>query len=623
MPSVQGWYRGMTTFSEGSARARFQTFEESASPKDCVARLAALRRELARRGLDGFIVPRADAYQNEYVPPSEERLAFLTGFTGSAGTAVVLAREAAIFVDGRYTLQVREQTDARAFAREDIATTTPSRWLALHAGDGAKIGYDPWLMTPAQVEGFERALAERKAALVAVDSNPLDAIWTDRPAEPDAPVALYSARLAGADAHKKLARIVEALGPADGLVLTDPHAVAWTFNIRGGDVAHTPLPLARAIVPKSGRPKLYVAATKLRNAVRAALEEVADVAAPLSLAADLKSLGAARKKLRFDAASAPAALVTAFREAGGAADIGSDPVALMKARKSPAEQRGSRAAHLRDGAAICRFLAWLEDNAPRGTIGEIDAAVALENFRSETGRLKDVSFPTISAFGPHAASPHYRVTRASDVRLGKGIYLVDSGAQYEDGTTDITRTICIGRPTPEMRDRFTRVLKGHIAIARAVFPKGTSGAQIDALARTALWDAGLDFDHGTGHGIGAYLSVHEGPQRISKLGTVALEDGMILSNEPGYYKAGAWGIRIENLILVERRAIAGAERAMLGFETLTFAPIARDLVDPRLMTKDEIAWLDAYHVEVRRKLSSLLDTPTRRWLAQATRKIAR
>lgn len=600
--------------------SRFQSFDDPPPPTEIPARLAALRGEVERRGLDGLLVPRADAYQGEYVPPSEERLAWLTGFTGSAGFAVVLKDKAALFVDGRYTIQAREQTDTDAFTPQDIVAVPPSRWLGEHAAEGSRIGYDPWLMTQGQIEAFEKAVGAR-AALVAADGNPIDAVWTDRPAEPQAPVTPYPARLAGAEAQTKLQQVADALGEADGLVLTDPHAVAWLFNIRGGDVGHTPLPLSRALLPKEGRPRLYVDGAKLSNAVRDALEAVADVAAPARIIPDLEALGADRKRLRFDGATAPVKLVQTFRDAGGAADVGTDPTALMKARKSRAEQRGSRAAHRRDGLALCRFLHWFEENAPAGRLTEISAACALEDFRAQTRKLKEISFPTISAFGAHAALPHYRVSQASDVPIGRGVYLVDSGAQYEDGTTDVTRTLCVGRASAELRDRFTRVLKGHIAVARAVFPQGTNGAQIDALARTALWNAGLDFDHGTGHGVGAYLSVHEGPQRISKLGTVPLEEGMIVSNEPGYYKPGAYGIRIENLLLVEPRAIPGAERPMLGFETLTLAPISRALIDLRLLDKSEIAWLDDYHARVREALSPKLDAPTRRWLAEATKRV--
>jgi Xaa-Pro aminopeptidase len=393
------------------------------------------------------------------------------------------------------------------------------------------------------------------------------------------------------------------------------------FNIRGSDVAHTPLPLGYALLPRVGKPRLYVDGAKLSHSVRARLSELAGVEEPYRLVEDLTA-GLGGKKVRFDAATAPAKLVDIVRANGGMPEIGGDPIALMKARKNARELAGAHAAHLRDGVALVHFLAWFEREAAKGKLSEIDAALALEGFRRESGKLRDLSFPTISAFGAHAASPHYRVTRASNAKIGRGLFLIDSGAQYEDGTTDVTRTIAVGRPTGEMRDRFTRVLKGHIAISRLLFPAGTSGAQIDAFARQYLWAAGLDFDHGTGHGVGAYLSVHEGPQRISKLGHVALEPGMILSNEPGYYKAGEYGIRIENLVVVASRTIEGAEREMLGFDVLTFAPIDRSLVQPSLMTSDETKWLDAYHRQVRAKLSPHLSADLRRWLTRATRRIA-
>ena len=601
--------------------SHFQSFAELSDPARAGPWVAALRAELVSRGLAGFVIPRADEHQNEYVPPGAERLAWLTGFTGSAGAAIVLADKAAVFVDGRYTIQAREQVDGGLFAICDLVSDPPSRWLAREAAKGAAIGYDPWLHTPAAVEALRKGAEEAGATLVAVDSNPIDAIWRDRPPAPSAPVALHPEKLAGESAAKKLARIAGALGKADGLVLSDPHAVAWAFNIRGGDVAHTPLPLSWAIVPREGRARLYVESAKLSNSVRAALEDLADVREPAALVRDLENLAREKKKLMFDSATAPEKLVALFREKGGAADVGADPVALMKARKNAAELKGSRAAHIRDGAAMVEFLAWFAAEAPKGRLTEISAAQALETFRRATGKLKEISFGTISAFGAHAALPHYRVTERSDVKIGKGIYLVDSGAQYVDGTTDITRTTVVGAPKGDMRDKYTRVLKGHIAIATAVFPQGTTGAQIDAYARRALWEAGTDFDHGTGHGVGAYLSVHEGPQRISKLGGTALEPGMIISNEPGYYREGAWGIRIENLIVVEERKIAGAERRMFGFETITFAPIDTALVDARLMTREEIAWLNAYHKAVWEKLEGKVAPAARKWLKGATKKL--
>jgi Xaa-Pro aminopeptidase len=605
------------------AEARFQSFDETADPRHGPARLAALRGELARRELDGFVVPRTDEHQSEYVAPAFERLAWLTGFTGSWGTAIALADTAAIFVDGRYTVQVREQVDTGAFAPEHLIETPPDQWLAKHLKAGARLGYDPALHTPDGVKRLEAACAKAGATLVPVDANPIDAVWTDRPPPPVAPVVMHGLQRAGETTEAKLGRIRAKLADLgdDALLVSDPHALAWILNIRGGDVSHTPLPLGYAIVPREGRPQAFLDGRKLSNAVRAALDEQADIAEPGTLDAALGALGKAKATVRFDAGSAGARLVQRLEAAGGKADVGPDPVALMKAVKNDVEIAGSRAAHLRDGAAVTRFLAWLAREAPKGAVSEVSAAVALEGFRAETGLLKDVSFPSISAAGPNAAIPHYRVTHRSNRRLEPGIYLIDSGAQYEDGTTDITRTVAVGEPGSEMRDRFTRVLQGHIAIATAVFPKGVSGAQIDAFARRPLWEAGLDFDHGTGHGVGSYLSVHEGPQRIAKIGTTPLEPGMMLSNEPGYYKAGQWGIRIENLILVETRIIAGAEREMHGFETMTFAPIDLALVDPALMRPAEIGWLNDYHAAVRDKLSGLVDPQTRAWLEDATRPI--
>ncbi len=599
--------------------ARFQSFDESADPTQGPARLAALRAELRRRGLDGFVVPRADEHQNEYVPPSAERLAWLTGFTGSAGIAAVLADEAAVFVDGRYTVQVRQQIDTGAFTPQPWLDHPPEAWLGERLKEGQRVGFDPWLHTPAQVERLTRAVEGAGATLVPVDGNPVDAVWLDRPATPRGAVWLHPEHLAGLDRAAKVAAVREKLGEGETLLVSDPHAAAWLFNMRGADVSHTPLPMSYALVPKSGRPILYVEGAKLSNSVRDALEEAAEVADPAGLVAALEGLGREGRRLRFDAATVPHRLVEALKAAGGQAEVGADPIALMKAAKSEAERQGSRDAHRRDAAAVARFLHWFEREATKGGLTEISCAEALEGFRRDTGALKDLSFPTIAGFGPHAAIPHYRVTTASDLAVGPGVFLIDSGGQYEDGTTDITRTLCVGPPEPAFVDGFTRVLKGHIAIARAVFPPGTTGAQLDPLARIALWRAGLDFDHGTGHGVGSYLSVHEGPQRIAKTGTVPLAEGMILSNEPGLYRAGAWGIRIENLILVERRAIEGGERPMLGFETLTFAPIQRNLIARDLLDRDEELWIDRYHATVREVVGPLVEPDVRAWLQEATR----
>jgi Xaa-Pro aminopeptidase len=593
----------------------------SSSSGESAERLKALRLELSRLQLDGFLVPRADEHQNEYVAPAFERLAWLTGFTGSAGFAVVLPKEAAIFVDGRYVIQVRGEIDRKLFSPLDSGETTPARWLAEHAKSGAKIGYDPWVHTPAQIERFKKALEGKDVSLVAVEKNPIDACWGDRPAPPLGAVSLYPPRLAGASVKSKLERIGKALGDADALLISDPHSLAWAFNIRGADVAHTPIALGFALAPKKGRPRLYVDEAKLSQKTRAALSKYLDIAAPAKLPDDLAKAGRSGQTIMFDAATVPARLVESFRAAGGAPRVGEDPIALMKAIKNETELAGARAAHVRDGAALTRFLAWFAEEAPKGALTEISAAQALETFRREDGKLRDISFPTISAFGEHAAIPHYRVTEKSNLKIGRGVYLVDSGAQYLDGTTDVTRTVVVGRASKQLRDHFTRVLKGHIAIARSVFPKGVSGAQLDAFARRALWEAGLDFDHGTGHGVGAYLSVHEGPQRISKIGTTPLRPGMILSNEPGYYRAGEYGIRLENLVIVEKREIAGAEREMFGFETITLAPFDLNCIEQRLMTAEEIDWLDAYHARVRKVLSPLVDAKTRAWLQAATGRV--
>jgi len=601
--------------------ARFQTFDDAGDRAAVAGRVAALRAELKRRGLDGFIVPRADRHQNEYVPPSEERLAWLTGFTGSAGVAIVLADRAALFVDGRYQVQAPEQTDTAVFAIEHLTEHPPPAWLEAHLRREQTIGYDPWLHTADGADRLAKACAAAGARLVPVESNPVDALWRERPAPPQGAITLHDARYAGESAAQKLERIRAELSKqhADALVMSDPHNVAWTFNIRGCDVAHTPLPLVHALLPREGRPALYAAASRFDNATRAALEDIADLRAPEAFTRDLAALG--KRQVLLDRATASDALSRLLTERGAAVTRVADPVSAMKAVKNEAEVAGMRAAHRRDGAALARFLAWFDREAPAGRLTEIDAVAALESFRRDTGLLKDVSFPTIAGAGPNGAIVHYRVTRRTNRAIRPGeLFLIDSGAQYEDGTTDVTRTLAVGAPSAEMRDRFTRVLRGHIAIATAVFPDGITGAQLDTLARLPLWQAGLDFDHGTGHGVGSYLSVHEGPARISKLGTVALQRGMILSNEPGYYRTGGYGIRIENLVLVTAGpAPHGAEKTLNAFETLTLAPIDRRLIEPAMLSADERRWLDDYHAGVREALMPLLDAETQRWLDDATR----
>lgn len=606
--------------------AHFQTFEEPEAGVALTARLAALREELARRKLTGFVVPRADQQQNEYVAPSEERLAWLTGFTGSAGLAVVLTHEAAVFVDGRYTLQAAKQVDAKAWAVESLIDPPPESWVSAHLKSGDRLGFDPWLHTFAAAERLSAACARAGAELVAVDSNPVDAIWQDRPQPPLAPVAVHGLQHAGLGEAEKVAQIqgeIAKLG-TEALVLSDSHAVAWTFNIRGADVAHTPLPLSYALVPKDGRPTVFIDHRKLSNLTRDHLEQSADVREPDALAPTLMALATSGAAIALDGATAADALSRLIAGAGGKPVRGSDPVALLKAVKNTTEIAGTKTAHRRDAVALARFLAFIDREAASGKLTEIDAVEALETFRRDTGALKDVSFPTISGTGPNGAIVHYRVTRKSNRRIAPGdLLLIDSGAQYQDGTTDVTRTMAVGEPTAEMRDRFTRVLRGHIAIARAVFPDGTNGAQLDTLARQYLWAAGIDFEHGTGHGVGSYLSVHEGPARISKLGTTPLKRGMILSNEPGYYKTDGFGIRIENLELVVAADITGAEKPMNAFETLTLAPIDRRLIDVAMLSKDELDWLNAYHARVRAEVRPALDEATKAWLDQATAELTR
>ncbi|MET4042497.1 aminopeptidase P family protein [Bradyrhizobium sp. RT6a] len=601
--------------------AHFQTFEEPEAGVALTARLAALREELARRKLTGFVIPRADQQQNEYVPPSEERLAWLTGFTGSAGLAVVLTHEAAVFVDGRYTIQAAKQVDSRAWAVESLIDPPPESWISAHLKAGDRLGFDPWLHTFAAAERLAAACAKAGAELVAVDSNPVDAIWQDRPQPPIAPVTVHGMQHAGVTEAEKLTQIRSEIGKlgVDALVLSDSHAVAWTFNIRGADVAHTPLPLSYALVPKDGRPTIFIDHRKLSNLTRDHLEQSADVREPDAMAPTLMALAKSGGSIALDNATAADALSRLITGAGGKPVRGSDPIALLKAVKNTTEIKGTQTAHRRDAVALARFLAFIDREAASGKLTEIDAVEALETFRRDTGALKDVSFPTISGTGPNGAIVHYRVTRKSNRRIVPGdLLLIDSGAQYEDGTTDVTRTMAVGEPTDEMRDRFTRVLRGHIAIARAIFPDGATGAQLDTLARQYLWAAGIDFEHGTGHGVGSYLSVHEGPARISKLGTTPLKRGMILSNEPGYYKTDGFGIRIENLELVVAADIKGAEKSMNAFETLTLAPIDRRLIDVAMLGKDELDWLNAYHARVRAEVRPALDATTKAWLDQAT-----
>ena len=593
------------------------------SPKE---RLARLRAELKRRRVHGFLVPRADEHQGEYVPARAQRLAWLTGFTGSAGLAVVLPEAAAVFVDGRYTLQAQAEVDDTLYVRRHLSEEPASEWVAATLRKGEVLGYDPRLHTVGEVERFRAAAAKAGGSVQALDDNPLDAVWPDQPPPPLAPVTPHALRFAGESAEQKRQSLAAKLAAerVDAAVLTAPDSIAWLLNIRGGDVPHTPLPLAFAILNSDATVDLFIDGRKLAPGLREHLGNAVRLAPPEAFGEALDRLGAAKRRVQVDPASAAAWAFDRLAAAGAQIHRAADPAQLPKASKNKAELDGTRSAHRRDGAALTRFLAWLASRAPQGGLGEIAASDQLEAFRAQGDNFRDLSFPTISGAGPNGAIVHYRASPKSERRLDKGtLYLVDSGAQYLDGTTDVTRTVAIGEPTAEMRDRFTRVLKGHIALATCRFPKGTTGSQLDSLARRALWEIGLDYDHGTGHGVGSYLAVHEGPQRISKLpNTQALLPGMIVSNEPGYYKAGAYGIRIENLVVVTALERSGGEREMLGFETITLAPIDRALVDTTLLDAGETAWLDAYHARVREELTPLVDADTARWLAAATRPLA-
>ena len=593
-------------------------------------RLKALREQLKANQLDGFVVPLTDEHMSEYVGSYAQRLAWLTGFEGSAGSAVVLPEEAAIFVDGRYTLQVRQQVSANEWSYQSVPETSTTQWLEEHAPEGARIGYDPWLHTRDWVKKAREALASRGAELVPVKRNPIDEVWQDRPEASKAKLVVQPDQYAGKSAAEKRTEIGDWLAKhhAEAAVLSALDSIAWAFNIRGQDVSHTPVALAYALVHADGTSDLFVAGEKigpdvrqhLGNGVR--LHERAEFESAL---ADLKG-----KTVVVDPERAVAAIFEALEKAGAKILPLRDPTILAKAIKNDAEVAGQKAAQERDGAVISRFLKWIDDEAPKGDVDELKASDHLEALRRENPELRDLSFDSISGAGPNGAIVHYRSSEKTNRKLEKGtLYLIDSGGQYVDGTTDITRTVAIGEPTAEMLDRFTRVLKGHIAIATAVFPKGTRGSQLDSFARRPLWEAGLDYAHGTGHGVGSFLSVHEGPQRISPVGSSQsggdepLQAGMILSNEPGYYKTGEYGIRIENLVLVVPREIDGAEKEMLGFETLTFAPIDRRLIDAEMLDPEELIWLNCYHAHVLARIGPNLQGEDLEWLRRACAPIVR
>ncbi len=579
------------------------------------SRLADLRAELARRDLQGFIVPRADEHLGEYVPAGAERLFWLTGFAGSAGLAVVLADRAAAFTDGRYVLQLAAQTDPALWERRHIIDEPPPAWLAQHAPPDARIGYDPLLVSE---DGLQRYL-DAGLTMVPVDSNPIDAVWKDRPAAPLEPALPHRLEFAGRSSEQKRDEVAASLRSAkqDAAVVTDPASIAWLLNIRGSDVPFTPFALGFAIVHAEAGCELFMAPQKLPPATREWLGNAVSVQDRAALPAGLARL--AGKRVRVDAAGSPVWFAQQLRAAGAEVQAGMDPCMLPKACKNPVEQQGARDAHGRDAVALCRFLRWLDTAA--GHENELSAAAKLLELRQQVAGFRGESFPAISGAGENGAVIHYRVTPeiSRPIRANE-TYLSDSGAQFTDGTTDVTRTVWTGpgAAPAEVRDRATRVMKGHIAIATLVFPRGVAGPHLDAFARAALWQVGLDYDHGTGHGVGSYLSVHEGPVSLSRAARpVPIAAGMILSNEPGYYAPGRYGVRLENLLLVQPAEFPDAVKPFLRFETLTLAPFDRRLIEPKLMTAAEIGWLDAYHARVLAEVGPRLEASDQAWLARA------
>jgi Xaa-Pro aminopeptidase len=598
----------------------FQSFDVTAKPDLAAKRVKSLRLLFAKRAIDAYLIPRADEHQGEYVPASAERLKWLTGFSGSAGMAAVAAKRAAVFTDGRYTVQVQSECDGGVFDFPGLARAKLKDWLVETVKAHGVVGYDPWLHTAAEIARLESLLTPHSLRLKPVPGNLVDKIWgKDRPSPPAGRVVPHPMQYAGKAAIEKIADLQTQLKAArqDAVVLTLPDSICWLLNIRGSDVAHNPVVLAFAIVPVQGKAELYIAPAKIDKDARRYLDTVTKTFAPEKLDERLEALKRAGKVVRVDYETAAFAIVKRLVKS---ATKGGDPCIAMKALKNAAEMSGARAAHVRDGLAVSRFLAWLDGAAKDGALDEITAVKTLERMRRDSQRLLEISFDTISGSGANGAIVHYRVSADSNRTIKPGeLFLIDSGAQYSDGTTDITRTVAIGQPTEEMRQRYTAVLKGHIAIATAKFPVGTRGIDLDPFARRALWDLGLDYDHGTGHGVGSYLSVHEGPQSISRGGLAELLPGMIISNEPGYYKQGAYGIRIENLILVTAPEMpAGGDRRMMGFETLTLVPFDLSLIDAAILSAVELSWINGYHAHVRATLADEADAATKAWLLGAT-----
>ncbi len=595
----------------------FQSFDAPTSPDQGPPRLTALRAQMARQNLDAFLVPRADRHQGEYVAPADERLAWLTGFTGSAGFAAVTADIAGVFVDGRYRLQVRNQVATDIFTPVDWPETKLGPWLVQHLDKGAVVGFDPWLHTKDEIDKLTKAVGDH-LTLSPVD-NPLDRVWEDRPASPSAPARRQEIEFSGERSPDKRARMAKIIADAGhtAAVLTLPDSICWLVNIRGSDIPRIPVVHAFAVLHADATVHLFSDPAKFDPL---GPDPAITVHPWEAFETELTKLGG---PVRVDGKSAPLAVSQILHEAGIDIAWDADPCILPKACKNATEIDGTREAHLIDGAAMVEFLTWFDGTAPGGELTEIDAARKLEDCRRNSNVLQEISFDTISGAGPHGAIVHYRVTEETNRAIHPGeLYLVDSGGQYLNGTTDITRTVTVGDPTEEQRACYTRVLQGMIAISTIRFPRGLAGRDLDALARAQLWRAGLDYDHGTGHGVGVYLSVHEGPQRLSRLSEVPLKPGMILSNEPGYYRAGAFGIRIENLIVVREAEKIGDDRDQLDFETLTFAPLDRRLIDTALMAPWEIAWVDQYHADVRDKLSNRVSDTARQWLVSATDPLA-
>jgi Xaa-Pro aminopeptidase len=596
-----------------------QTFDESTDPGFGPRHVPLIRAAMARQGLDGFLVPHEDEHQNEYLPAANDRLAWASGFTGSAGAGVILKDRAAVFVDGRYTLQVRDQVDQGVFEIRDLVEGGVPAYLET-ASKGSVIGYDARLHSPQALDGLKAAAAKAGAALKPVALNPIDEAWgAQRPAQPAAPVVPQPVKYAGEESASKRARVgsaVAALG-ADAAVITAPASIAWLFNIRGGDVIRSPLPLSQAVLRADGSARLFIDPAKVTDDLPSWLGNQVSLEAPEALDDALADL--AGKAVVIDPAQSSAWYFDTLAAAGASVVRAMDPCTLPRACKNAVEIAGTMEAHKRDGAALTRFLHWLATEGQVNPPDEKEAVAKLEAFREATGVLKDLSFDTIGAANGHGALPHYRPTERSNERAALGsLLLVDSGGQYLDGTTDVTRTVAIGEPSAEMITRNTLVLKGHLAIARLRFPAGTTGSAIDAFARAALWSHGLDYDHGTGHGVGVYLGVHEGPQRISKApNTIALQPGMIISNEPGYYKDGEYGIRIENLeVVMPAEAVGTGDRPMHRFQALTLAPIDRRLVDKSLLSVEEIAQFDAYHVRVVQEIGPRVEPEIRAWLEE-------